>query len=115
MLGGFGLSAVDGEPVFAAYLQGSVDVPALVQIREPLGNVVVALLVPVYTGRCQRAVQEVGGELRPGCWAGGTEAAVVGLGACDDVFDVRFLDGREPSAGVGAVNAALGVDEALFD
>ena len=55
---------------------------------EPFGNVVGALLVAVDAGRRQREVQEVGCELRPGCWPGRTEAAVVGFGAGDDVLDV---------------------------
>ena len=92
-----------------------MDVPALVQFWEPLSRVVVALLVTIHAGRRQREVQEVGCELRPGCWAGGTEAAVVGLGAGDDVFYVCSLDALEPCAGVGAVNAALGRDDAGFD
>ena len=37
------------------------------------------------------------------------------LGAGDDVFDVRFLHALEPGFVVGLVDAALGVDEALFD
>ena len=87
---GVSLGAVDGEAVFTADLDGSVDVPALVQVREPFGNVVVALLVTVDTGRRQREVQQVGCELRPGCWAGRTETAVVGLGAGDDVVSLML-------------------------
>ena len=70
---------------------------------------------PVDAGRRQREVQEVGGELLPGCRTGGTQAGVVGLGEGDYVLDVRFLDVVEPGPGIGAVDAALGLDDAGFD
>ena len=79
-VGGVSLGAVDGEPVFATYLQGSIDVPALVQVREPFGDVFVALLVAVDAGGGEGEVQEIGGELLSGCRSGGTQTAVVGLG-----------------------------------
>ena len=62
----------------------------LVQVREPLGHVVVALLVTVYAGRRQGEVQQVGAELGPGSRTGGAEAAVVGFGAGDDVLNIRL-------------------------
>ena len=39
----------------------------------------------------------------------------MGLGAGDDVFDVRFLDALEPDPRLGTVDAALGVDDAWFN
>ena len=39
----------------------------------------------------------------------------MGLGAGDDVLDVRIPDAVEPGAGVGAVDAALGVYDAGFN
>ena len=57
----------------------------------------------------------MGGDRPLGCWAGGTEAAVVGLGAGDDVLDVCFLDALQPRPRVGPVDAALGLDDAGFD
>ena len=115
MLGGFGLSAVDGQVVFLPDLQCPVDVPALVQVREPFGNVFVALLVAVDAGGGQREAQEVGCELLSGYRTGGAEAAVVGLGAGDDVFYVGLLGACEPCPGIGSVDAALGRDDAGFN
>ena len=65
------LGTVDGKTVLPADLDGPVNVPASVQVGEPLGRVVVALLVAVDAWRRQREVQEVRGELRLGCRAGG--------------------------------------------
>ena len=106
---------VDGEPVFAAYLQSTVNVPTLVQVREPLDHVVVALLVTVYAGRRQGEVQQVGGELGPGSRTGGAEATVVGFGAGDDVLNIRLPDAFEPCPRVGAVDAALCLDDLGFN
>ena len=50
---------VDGEAVFQADPDDAVDVPALVQGREPLGGVLARLLMAVDAGRCQGEVQEV--------------------------------------------------------
>ena len=65
------LGTVAGKTVLPADLNGPVGVPASDQVGEPLGRVVVALLVAVDAWRRQREVQEVRGELRPGCRAGG--------------------------------------------
>ena len=85
------------------------------RFREPFGDVFVALLVAVDAGGSEGDVQEVGGELVSGCRTGGAEAAVVGVGAGDDVFDVRFLDALEQGFVVGLVDAALGVYYRGFD
>ena len=37
----------------------------------------------------------MGCKVSPGCRAGSTETAVMGLGAGDDVLDIRSLDGLE--------------------
>ena len=86
-----------------------------VRFREPLGHVVVALLVTVYAGRRQSEVQQVGAELGPGSRTGGAEAAVVGFGAGDDVLNIRLLDAFEPCPRVGAVDAALCLDDLGFN
>ena len=109
------LGAVDGDAKFQADLDDTVRVTALVQVGEPLGCVLAHLLMPVDAGRCQGEVQEVGCELVLRVGVHGAQAAVVGLGAGNDVLDVRFPDALEPGAGVGAVDAALAADHAGFD
>ena len=69
--------------------------------EKPLGGVLVRLLMPVDAGRGQGEVQEVGCKLVLGVGVGGTESAVVGLGAGDDVLDVRVPDGVELGSGIG--------------
>ena len=71
--------------------------------------------MPVYAGRGEGEVQEVGCKLVLRVGVSGTKATVVGIGAGDDVLDVRVLDAVEPGPGVWAVDAALGVNDAGFN
>ena len=93
--GGVGLGLVHREIVLAFDLHDPIHVPALVQGRQPFGQVLGDLLVPVHTGAGQGEVEQVVGEGAPGVAAGGAEAAVVRFAAGDDVFDVRLADAGE--------------------
>ena len=112
---GCGLGPVHREIVFAFDHHDLVHVPARVQGGQPLGYVLVDLLVSVHTGAGQGEVKQVASECAPGVVVGGAEAAVVGFAAGDDVFDVSFAAVGEVAAGVRAVYAAalLGDDLGL--
>ena len=112
---GAGVGLVKGEAVSHKHLHDAVHVPAFVEFGEPLGRVIVRLPMPVDSGRGQGEVDQVGCELVLRVGVGGREAGVVCLGAGDDVLDVRFPDAIEPGAGVGAVDADLGVNYAEFN
>ena len=102
---------VDGELVFPAHLHHPVNVPALIQVGQPLAGVFGHLLVAVDAGRCQREVQDVGGEPVPCFRVGGAQAAVMGLRARHDVLDVGVPHAVEPGPRVGAVDPALGIND----
>ena len=55
----------------AAHLDHAVNVPALIDVRQPLGRIFGHLLVTVHAGRCQGEIQEVGSKLSAGCRGGG--------------------------------------------
>ena len=113
---GVGFGLVHREIVLALDLHDPVHVPALVQGRQPLRQVLVDLLVPVHAGAGQGEVEQVVGEGAPGVAAGAAEAAVVRLATGYDVFDVRLSDAGEIGAGVRAVDAvALLVDDMGLD
>lgn len=114
--GGVGLGLVHREIVLALHLHDLVHVPALVQRRQPLRQVLVDLLVPVHAGAGQGEVEQVAGEGAFGVAVPAAQAAVVRLAAGDDVLDVGVSDAGEVGAGVRAVDApALLVDDMRLD
>ena len=112
---GCGLGPVHRKIVLAFDHHDLVHVPALVHGRQPLGYVLVDLLVSVHAGAGQGEVEQIASECAPGVAVGGAEAAVVAFAAGDDVFDVSFAAVGEVAAGVRAVYAAalLGDDLGL--
>ena len=52
---------IDGEGVLLAHLDHAAREPAAVQVREPRGSVLAALLRAIDRGAGQRQVQQVGG------------------------------------------------------
>ena len=110
-----GLSLVHRELVLSLDLHDLVDVPALIQRRQPFGHVLGDLLVPVEGRAGQGEVEQVVGERPPGGVVGSAEAAVVGLAAGDDVFYVGLAGAGEIATAIWAVDAAslLGYDLGL--
>ena len=76
-----------GEPVPALDRHDPGCEPAPVQPQQPLPGILPALLVPVHRGRCQRQVQEVGGEPPPRARVRSTQPAVVRL-RCRDLCSI---------------------------
>ena len=96
-----GLTPVDGEPVLLPNGDDPSRVPAAVPRREPLGRVVVDLLVPVHAWAGQREVQQVSGEPPLRRSIGGAQPAVVRLRASDEVLDVGLGVAGEPTPRIG--------------
>ena len=82
------LAPVDGENVLLPHLDDPTRKPAPVPFRQPLGRVLVVLLVPIYRRTCERQIQRVIGEPAPGVRAGGAQPAVMRLGTGHQVLDV---------------------------
>lgn len=78
------LGPVHRQIVLALDLHDPIHVPALVQGRQPFGQVLVDLLVSVHAGAGQGEVKQVVGEGAPGAAVGGAEAAIVRFAAGDD-------------------------------
>ena len=104
--GGFGFAGVHGEAVAALDRDDAVDEPALVQVRQPFGDVLGHLLIAIQSGRGEGQVEGIAGEGEAGEDVGRAQAAVVGFAARDDMLDVDFVGPTEGLSGVGAVEAA---------
>ena len=87
-----GLALVDCQPVLAPDLEDRLREPARVALRHPLGRVVVALLVAIELGGCQRQVVEIGGEAVAGRRVRPAQAAVVGLRPRDSAVFIGFSE-----------------------
>ena len=101
-----GFLGIYRQTVFSLYLNDASGIPAQVQVRQPLGGVLAALLVTVDARARECEVQQVGRKLPPRRIGGGAQAAVVGLGASYDMLDVGL-----PGAGEGA-SSVRSIDDA---
>ena len=98
-----------------ADLNDSVCKPALVEVREPFCGILCALLLTVYLWAGQGKIEEVGGKLLLSLSIRGAQAAIVGLGSCDDVLNVGLTCIFEVGTGVGTLDQAIHLlDYALF-
>ena len=74
------------------------------RVRKPFCGVLSALLVTVYLRAGQGKVEEVRGKPLLGLSICSAQAAIVGLGPCDNVLDVGLTCIFEMGSGVGAVD-----------
>ena len=109
------LSPVDREVVLPSYLDDTTRKPAPVPFRQPLGRVLVALLVPIHPRTCERQIQRVVGEPALGVRAGGAQPAVMRLGTGHQVLDVSLPLRLKPLPRIGRVDATEVRDDGVFD
>ena len=107
---GAGLAAVDREAVLVAHFDDALGEPAAVPGRQPIGGVLGAFVGPsaaVHPRGRQGEVEQVRGEPATRRCVGRAQAAIVGLGDGDDVFDVGPAAAGEGAPGIGAVDARV--------
>ncbi len=109
------LSPVDREVVLPSYLDDTTRKPAPVPFRQPLGRVLVVLLVPIHRRTCEGQIQRVIGEPAPGVRAGGAQPAVMRLGTGHQVLDVGLPLRVKPLPRIGRVDPAEVRDDGVFD
>ena len=84
-------------------------------LRQPLGRVVVSLLVPVQRRGGERQIVQVGREAPAHGGAGGAQPGVVRLRYGDHVLDVGLAEALERGAIVGGEHAAESVSDPRLD
>ena len=109
------LAPVDGENVLLPHLDDPTCKPAPVPFRQPLGRVLVALLVPIHPRTGERQIQRVVGEPALGVRAGGAQPAVMRLGTSHDVLDVGLPLRVKPLPRIGRVDSAEVGNDVVFD